>query len=163
MPKSSEMKDVIYLGNRFYVKSFPKYYDIPIKNSLNGLYSQCAYLINTPYSTWDGNVYGSVVSFSIYEHDDVVSTTSGTSTITTSNATKVSSTLRLKEIFTSGLDFDENVTRTSTYTYNIDASKDVELGQNASVYYDQNYRKDGKIYGINKSTGSVVTHFAFYY
>lgn len=164
-PTQNELSSVIYRNPyaRFYVKAYPKYYDIPVSFSANGMYSQAGYLINTPSSTWDGNIYGSVVSFSVYEHDDIVVSQSQNISVTVNNVTKVSGKLNIKEIFSVGADFDENVSRTTSYTYTIDAAKDVELGQNASVYQDENHYRDGKLYGINKSTGSVITHFAFYY
>jgi len=162
-PQQSEMNDVIYIGPGYYVKSFPKYYDIPVDLSFEGIYSQAPYLINTQNSTWDGNIYGSVVSFSIYEHDDVIVTATQSQTITVTNTTKVSTKLNIPGgIFSAGADFSSTVTRTATHTYNIEASKDVELGQNASVYFDQNYQTSA-LYGINKTTGSVTTHFAFYH
>lgn len=164
-PRAHEMKDVIYQNRsrRFYVKSFPKYYNIPVDFSAETIYSQASYLIRTAGSTWDGNVYGDNVSFSIYEHDDIVVSASNKKTITVNNTTKVSAKLKLGEIFEGGADFDNGVVRTSEYSYTIDASKDVELGENTCNYADKNYYRNGKLYGINKSTGSVITHFAFYY
>lgn len=162
-PKQTELKDVILIRNGYYVKSFPKYYNIPVDMSLEGIYSQAAYLIKTRNSTWDGNVYGDNVSFSVYEHDDIIVGASGSQTITINNVTKVSAKLKIGEVFQGGADFENGITRTSQYSYTINSSKDVELGQNASVYFDENHRRNGKIYGINKSTGSIITHFAYYY
>ncbi len=160
-PTAEEEKDVIFRSRDFYVKSFPIYYDIPVDLSFEQIYSQAPYLINSSNSTWDGNVYGSVVSFSIHEHDDVIVKETQKQTIKVSNTTKVSTKLTLGKVFEAGGDFSNSVTRTSEYTYEIEAGKDVELGQNASVYYDINYQLDN-FFGINKTTGSVNTHFAYY-
>ena len=160
-PATSELADVIFVGDGYYVKSFPSYYDIPVDMSFENIYSQAPYLISTGNSTWDGNIYGSVVSFSIYEHDDVIVKETASKSMTVTNVANVSASLGLGEDFNTGADFSNTVTRTSTYTYNIEAEKDVELGQNAVTYFDENYASDN-FYGINKSTGSVITHFAFY-
>jgi len=165
-PRNDEMSDVIYTGsiagNNYYVKSFPRYYDIPVDHSFENIYSQAPYLINTGNSTWDGNIYGSVVSFSVYEHDDVIVKESRTQSVTVTNTTKISAKLKIGEQFESGGDFSNTITRTSSYTYTIETEKDVELGQNAAVYFDQNYQSSD-FYGINKSTGSIITHFAYYH
>jgi len=160
-PTADEIKDVIFRSSDYYIKSFPVYYDIPVDLSFEQIYSQAPYLINSSNSTWDGNVYGSVVSFSIHEHDDVIVKETQKQTIKVSNTTKVSSKLTLGKVFEAGGDFSNSVTRTSEYTYEIEAGKDVELGQNASIYYDNNYQLDN-FFGINKTTGSVNTHFAYY-
>ena len=160
-PESHEFPDVILYGNGYYIKSFPRYYDIPVDHSFENIYSQAPYLINTANSTWDGNIYGSVVSFSVYEHDDVIVKETNSQSISVTNTTKISSKLSLGGIFEGGGDFSSTVTRTSTYTYMIEAEKDVEMGQNASVYFDANRQSPG-FYGINKSTGSIITHFAYY-
>ena len=117
---------------------------------------------NTQNGAWDGNVYGTVVSFSVYEHDDVVVKSTQTESVTVTNTTKVSAKLKLGESFNAGSDFSNTVTRTSSHTYTIEAAKDVELGQAASVYFDQNFDNE-VLFGINKATGSLNTHFAFYY
>ena len=166
VPTSEELADVIYTRNTFfmkyYVKAVPRYYDIPVDFSAEGIYSQAAYLQNTQNGTWDGNVYGTVVSFSIYEHDDVIVQSTQTESITVTNTTKVSAKLKLGEKFNAGSDFSNTVTRTSSHTYVIEAAKDVELGQSASVYFDQNFDNE-VLFGINKTSGSINTHFAFYY
>lgn len=161
-PLNTEMADVIYIGAGYYVKSYPKYYDLPIDMSFENIYTQAPFLINTGNSTWDGNIYGSVVSFSVHEHDDVIVKASATQSITITNVTTVAASLKLNETFETGADFSNTVTRTSTYTYEIEAEKDVELGQNAANYFDINYSSEG-FYGINKTTGSIATHFAYYY
>lgn len=165
-PSSEELADVIYSSNSFwakyYVKAVPKYYDIPVNFSAEGIYSQAAYLQNTQNSTWDGNVYGTVVSYSVYEHDDVIVKSTQTESVTVTNTTKVSAKLKLKEKFNAGSDFSNTVTRTSSHTYTIEAAKDVQLGQSSSVYFDQNFDNE-ILFGINKTTGSLNTHFAFYY
>jgi hypothetical protein len=165
-PTSEELADVIYTRNTFwmkyYVKAVPRYYDIPVDFSAEGIYSQAAYLQNTQNGTWDGNVYGTVVSYSVYEHDDVVVKSTQTESVTVTNTTKVSAKLKLREKFNAGSDFSNTVTRTSSHTYTIEAAKDVELGQSASVYFDQNFDNE-VLFGINKASGSINTHFAFYY
>ena len=169
-PTSGELADVIYTGSKgwwwwkkpFYVKAIPRYYDIPVSFSAQGIYSQANYLQNTSNGTWDGNVYGTVVSFSIYEHDDVVVKSTQTESVTVTNTTKVSTKLKLGEAFNAGSDFSNTVTRTSSHTYTIEAAKDVELGQSAAVYFDQNFDNE-VLFGINKTSGSINTHFAFYY
>lgn len=169
-PTSGELADVIYTSSKgwwwwkkpFYVKAIPRYYDIPVDFSAEGIYSQAAYLQNTQNSNWDGNIYGTVVSFSVYEHDDVVVKSTQIESVTVTNTTKVSAKLKLGETFDAGSDFSNTVTRTSSHTYTIEAAKDVELGQSASVYFDQNFDNE-VLFGINKPTGSLNTHFAFYY
>lgn len=169
-PTSGELDQVLYTGsngwwlwaNPFYVKAIPRYYDIPVDFSAEGIYSQAIYLQNTPNGVWDGNVYGTVVSFSVYEHDDIVVKSTQTESVTVTNTSKVSAKLKLGENFETGADFSNTVTRTSTHTYTIEAEKDVQLGQSASVYFDQNFDNE-VLFGINKTTGSINTHFAFYY
>ena len=162
-PLASELGDVIYRSSWFYVKCFPKYYDIPVDLSFEGIYSQVAYLQNTTNSYWDGNVYGSVVSFTVYEHDNVTVKATLSQTVTMTNVTKVSTKLAIKKVFEVGADFSNTVTRSSTHTYTLEASKDVKLGGNASIYFDPNYQNSAIGYGINKTTGTVNTYFAFYY
>ncbi len=69
---------------------------------------------------------------------------------------------KIGETFNTRAYFSNTVTRTSTHTYTIEAAKDVQLGQAASVYSDQNFDNQ-VLFGINKSTGAIITHFAFYY
>lgn len=169
-PTSGELDQVLYSGSKgwwwwkkpFYVKAVPKYYDIPVDFSAEGIYSQAIYLQNTPNGAWDGNIYGTVVSFSVYEHDDIVVKLTQTESVTVTNTTKVSAKLKIGESFNTGADFSNTVTRTSSHTYTIEAAKDVQLGQSASVYFDQNFDNE-VLFGINKTTGSINTHFAFYY
>ena len=71
--------------------------------------------------------------------------------------------MSLDKIFEVGGDFSNSITRTSSTTITIDASKDVELGKTATNYYEQNYNSTNFGFGYNITTGSVNTHFAFYY
>jgi|TARA_B110000240_G_scaffold195863_1_gene246418 hypothetical protein len=162
-PLQSESPDVIFYGNGYYLKAFPIYYDIPINLSEEGIYSQARYLPLTPNGTWDGNEYGSAISFAVYEHDDVTTDVSQTNSISVTNTTKVSAKLTLGEIFEAGGDFSNSVTRTSSTTYTIDAEKDVFLGKTAINYYQQNFTNPTIGFGYNVAAGSLTTHFAFYY
>ncbi|TXD55923.1 hypothetical protein ES044_17595 [Polaribacter sp. IC066] len=166
-PSSSDLGNVSFKGRVFwldyYIKSIPKYYDIPVDFSREQIYSQVRFLDLTPSSTWDGNVYGNAISMAIYEHDDVIVKESTTNSITITNSTKISNKLKIGENFESSSDFSNSVTRTSSSTITIDASKDVELGKRAINYYDQNYSLPGNGYGFNITTGAINTHFAFYY
>ena len=162
-PIQSELTDVYFIGNGFYLKAFPKYYDIPVDLSTEGIYSQARYLPLSPNGTWDGNKYGDAISLAIYEHDDITVGVSQTNSISITNTTKVSAKLSLDKIFEVGGDFSNSITRTSSTTITIDASKDVELGKTATNYYEQNYNSTNFGFGYNITTGSVNTHFAFYY
>ena len=162
-PLQSEVPDVIFNGNGFYLKAFPIYYDIPIDFSEEGIYSQARYLPLSPNGTWDGNKYGDAISLAIYEHDDITVDVSQTNSISITNTTKVSANLSIGEVFEAGADFSNSVTRTSSTTVTIDASKDVELGKTAVNYYQQNFTNSSIGFGYNVTTGAVNTHFAFYY
>jgi hypothetical protein len=162
-PVQSELTDVYFIGNGYYLKAFPIYYDIPIDFSEEGIYSQARYLPLTPNGTWDGNVYGSAISMAIYEHDDITVDVSQTNSISITNTTKVSANLSIGEVFEAGADFSNSITRTSSTTITIDASKDVELGKTAANYYQQNFTNPNIGFGYNVTTGAVNTHFAFYY
>lgn len=162
-PSTAELKDVIYTASNYYIKAFPKYYDIPVNLSEELIYSQINYLRLTPNSTWDGNEYGSAISFSIYEHDSqTVAQTYLISKVVT-NTTKVSSKLKTGKVFEAGADFSNTVKRTTSFTYEIEGEKDVPLGEVVINYYDKNYNLPDGAYGINHTSGSVNTHFAFYY
>lgn len=162
-PTIAEQNDLIFVGSNYYVKAFPKYYDIPFDQSVEQIYSQLRYLQLTPNSSWDGNEYGDAISFGIHEHDDVLVENTNTYSIEVSNSTKISLKLPLGEKFTIGGDFSNSVKRTSTYKYTIEADKDVELGKIVINYYDENYSFPDGGYGAFHSTGSIATHFAFYY
>ena len=163
-PLQSERPDVIFYGNGYYLKAFPIYYDIPISLSEEGIYSQARYLPLSPNNgTWDGNKYGDAISLAIYEHDDVTVDVSQKNSISITNTTKVSAKLTLEEIFEAGADFSNSVTRSSSTTITIDASKDVFLGKTAINYYQENFTNSNIGFGYNVTTGSLNTHFAFYY
>jgi hypothetical protein len=162
-PIQLELSNVYFIGNGYYLKAFPIYYDIPIDASTEGIYSQARYLPLSPNGTWDGNKYGDAISLAIYEHDDVTTDVSQTNSISITNTTKVSAKLSIGENFEAGGDFSNSVTRTSSTTITIDASKDVELGKTATNYYEQNFTNPNIGFGYNITTGSVNTHFAFYY
>ncbi len=166
IPTQSELSDVIFIHPfvDIYWKVFPIYYDIPNDNSFEGIYSQLPYLNNTANSHFDGNVYGNVVTLSIHEHDNVIVKQTTTHKITVVNVAKVSLGLQLPGTGnTAKFEFSNTTTKTSEYKYEIEAEKDVELGQTSSIYCDQNYTNSTIGYGINKSTGSIITHLAFYY
>lgn len=162
-PIQSEMPDVYFVGNGYYLKAFPKYYDIPIDMSEESIYSQARYLPLSVNGTWDGNKYGDAISLAIYEHDDVTVGVSQTNTISVTNTTKVSANLSIGEDFKAGADFSNTTTRTTSTTITIDASKDVELGKTAINYYQQNFTNPNIGFGYNVTTGAVNTHFAFYH
>lgn len=164
-PIQSEYPNVYFEGNGYYLKAFPKYYDIPIDMSAESIYSQARYLPLSPNGTWDGNKYGDAISLAIYEHDDVTVGVSQTNTISVTNTTKVSLglTAGTGTVFTAGADFSNSTTRTTSTTITIDASKDVELGKTATNYYEQNFTNPNIGFGYNVTTGAVNTHFAFYY
>ena len=162
-PLQSELTNVYFIGNGYYLKAFPIYYDIPVDLSTEGIYTQARYLPLSPNGTWDGNKYGDAISLAIYEHDDVTVDVTQTNSITVTNTTKVSSKLSLGEVFSAGADFSNTVTRSSSTTITIDASADVELGKTAANYYEENFSSGSFGYGFNVTTGAVNTHFAFYY
>jgi|GEM_PF-6067218 hypothetical protein len=162
-PIQSELSDSYFIGNGYYLKAFPIYYDIPIDFSEEGIYSQAKYLPLTVNGTWDGNKYGDAISMAIYEHDDITVDVSQTNSVSITNSTKVSAKLTLDKKFEAGADFSNSVTRTSSTKITIDASKDVELGKTAVNYYQQNFTNQNIGFGYNVTTGAVNTHFAFYY
>ncbi|MBL4886954.1 MAG: hypothetical protein JKZ03_00470 [Flavobacteriaceae bacterium] len=163
-PLQSELSDVYFIGNGYYLKAFPIYYDIPVNFSEEGIYSQARYLPLAAYGTWDGNKYGDAIALAIYEHDDITVGVSQTNSISITNTTKVSAKLTIPGgVFESGADFSSSVTRSSSTTITIDASKDVELGKTATNYYHQNFTNSNIGFGYNVTTGAVNTHFAFYH
>ena len=162
-PTSDELGDVIFKDNNYYIKAFPKYYDIPINLSQKLIYSQINYLRLTPDSNWDGNEYGSAISFGIYEHDSQTTQQAYSKSIEITNTTKVSTKLTLEEIFEAGADFSNTVKRTTSYKYEIEGEKDVSLGDIVINYYDKNYNLPDGSFGINHTSGAVNIHFAFYY
>ncbi|MDC1472065.1 hypothetical protein N8354_02875 [Flavobacteriaceae bacterium] len=149
--------------SKYYIKSIPKYYDIPVAINQEQIYSQVRYLDLTPNASWDGNEYGHAISLAIYEHDDVIVKESTTNSITITNSTKISGKLKIGEKFETAADFSNSVKRTSSTTINIEASKDVDLGIRALNYYSENYNLPYGGYGYYISTGSISTHFAIYY
>ena len=162
-PTQSEMPDVYFIGTGYYLKAFPIYYDIPVEFSAEGIYSQARFLPLAANGTWDGNLYGDAISFSIHEHDDIIVGQTNTYTISVTNTTKVSSKLSIGESFEVGGDFSNSVTRSSSTTITLNAAEDVELGKTATNYYEQNFTNSNIGFGYNITTGSVNTHFAFYY
>lgn len=166
-PPAADMGNVVYqFGSFIYIVAVPKYFDIPNENSEEGIYSQLPYLQNTALSHWDGDVYGNVVTFSIHEHDEVVVEQTIKNTIKVTNSSEVSLGLKFPFLKKEGqFDFSSSSTveKTAEYTYEIEAEKDVELGQHASVYCDQNFENEEIEYGIYKSTGSIISHLAFWY
>jgi len=163
----TDSENVSFIGkifwHKYYIKSIPKYYDIPVAINQEQIYSQVRYLDLTPNATWDGNEYGHAISMAIYEHDDVVVKESTTNSITITSSTKISSKLKIGENFETGADFSNSVKRTSSTTITIESSKDVDLGKRALNYYSANYNLPDGGYGYYISTGSISTHFAIYH
>ena len=169
-PSQSELPDVVFFANlgpfSYYIKAFPKYFDIPNVNSPEGIYSQLPYLNNTSGAHWDGFSYGNVVTFSVHEHDEVIVTQTTKVTVKVTNTSKVALGLKFPFFKKEGsfdFDYSNSTEKTSEETITIEAEKDVDLGQASSVYCDKNYQNSTIGYGINKSTGALVTHMAFYY
>ncbi len=166
-PPAADLGNIVYqFGSFIYIVAVPKYFDIPNENSEEGIYSQLPYLQNTALSHWDGDVCGNVVTFSIHEHDEVVVEQTIKNTIKVTNSSEVSLSLKFPFLKKEGqFDFSSSSTveKTAEYTYEIEAEKDVELGQHASVYCDQNFENEEIEYGIYKSTGSIISHLAFWY
>lgn len=162
-PTPNEQLDTYFIGSNYYLKALPKYYDIPAEFSAQGIYAQARFLPLSENGTWDGNKYGDAISFAIHEHDDIIVGQTTTNSVMVTNTTRVSTKLNFGDFFEVGGDFSQTVTRSSSTTVVLNAAEDVELGKTATNYYERNFTNPSIGFGYNIPTGSVNTHFAFYY
>lgn len=156
------------LNTQEYITVKPKEYDVnPLEDS-SSFYVEQFYLKTTLESHWNANILGSGISFYIYEHDNLIVEQPILATRQLGNISRVPFSLinadstNVDDIQFASFEFTD-ILRRSFQNITIDLVKDVELGSSSSQYQDQNFENEVIGFGINKSTGSVSTKFAYYH